>query len=93
MSTIYYSLFKFEQPNYVCRSNCLVRLSSGILGSDMYKIVKYSPGHTEMGQVIWTTRKGINSTDITPEEKVDLNVVNGKTLYALDRKELGMIAE
>ena len=76
-----YSLFKFDQPNAICKSNCLVRLSVGIMGSDLYKIVKYSPEHREMGQVIWTTRKGINSTDITPEEKTDLQRIRQTTNY------------
>ena len=76
-----YSLFKFDQPNAICKSNCLVRISTGIIGSDVYKIVKYSPGHMEMGQVIWTTRKGISSTDITPEEKTDLQRIRKTTNY------------
>jgi hypothetical protein len=76
-----YSLFKFDQPNAICKSNCLIRMSNHIMGSDMYKIVKYSPEHKEMGQVIWTTRKGISSVGITPEEKVDLERIRKTTNY------------
>ena len=79
--TVNYSLFKFDHLGAICKSNCLVRLSIGIMGSDVYKIVKYSPEHREMGQVIWTTRKGISSVAITPEEKVDLERIRQTTNY------------
>jgi hypothetical protein len=67
----YYSLFKFDEPKPIRVSKHLFQVGNNVIGSGIFKICKHANGE-KIGESIWTSRKGINSTNITADEKVEL---------------------